>query len=107
MAGIIPGNVILKAYTEEPSYNHNTLITLRISVNELLQMHFKVVVRTFHVPNVSRPGDSLTDVLKAVSVLWLYDELGCCIFWLTDAIRLPYQRKPLITTISLACLQLR
>ena len=24
-------------------------------------------------------GDSLTDVLRVVSVLWLYDELGCCI----------------------------
>ena len=30
------------------SYNHNTLITLRTSVKESLQMHFKVAVRNFH-----------------------------------------------------------
>ena len=25
-------------------------------------------------------GESLTDVLRVVKVLWLYDELGCYIF---------------------------
>ena len=30
------------------SYNHNTLTTLRISVKESLQLHFKVAVRNFH-----------------------------------------------------------
>ena len=36
------------------SYNHNTLTTFRTSVKESLQMHFKVVVRTFHALNVTR-----------------------------------------------------
>ena len=36
------------------SYIHNTLTTLRTYVNESLQMHFKVAVRTFHAPNASR-----------------------------------------------------
>ena len=45
------------------SYNHSTLTTFRTSVNESLQMHFKVAVRTFHAPNL-QAGDSLTDVLR-------------------------------------------
>ena len=37
------------------SYNQNTLTTLRTSVNESLQMHFKVSAeRSFHVLNASR-----------------------------------------------------
>ena len=39
------------------------LTTFRTSVNESLQMHFKVAVRTFHAPNL-QAGDSLTDVLR-------------------------------------------
>ena len=39
------------------SYNHNTLTTLRSSVTEPLQMHFKVAVRNF-----IQAGDSLIDV---------------------------------------------
>ena len=42
------------------SYNHNTLTTLRTSVNESLQMHFKVAVRTCML--LMQAGDSLTDV---------------------------------------------
>ena len=42
------------------SYNHNTLTTLRTSVNESLQMHFKVAVRPFMLP--MQAGDSLTDI---------------------------------------------
>ena len=56
-----------KGQPPSSSYNHNTL--LRTSVNESLQMHF-----------LMEAGDSLTDVLRVVSVLWLYDELGCYIF---------------------------
>ena len=44
------------------SYNHNTVTTLRTSVNESLQMHFKVAVRTFHACFQMQAGDSLTDV---------------------------------------------
>ena len=36
------------------SYNRNTLTTLKTSVNESLQMHFKVAVKTFHALNASR-----------------------------------------------------
>ena len=35
-------------------YNHNTLTTLRTSVKESLQMHFKVAVRDFHALDASR-----------------------------------------------------
>ena len=50
------------------SYNHNMLMTLRTSVKESLQMHFKIAVRNLHALNA---GDSLTGVLRVVSVLWL------------------------------------
>ena len=43
-------------------YNHNTLTNL----NESLQMHFKFAVRNF-----IEAGDSLTDVLRVVSGLYL------------------------------------
>ena len=33
------------------SYNHNTLTTLRTSVKEPLQMHYKATVRNFHALN--------------------------------------------------------
>ena len=51
--------VTLVAYKLEGGYessscNHNTLTTLRTSVNESLQMHFKVTVRNFHVLNACR-----------------------------------------------------
>ena len=36
------------------SYNHNTLTSLITSVNESLQMYFKVAVRTLHARNASR-----------------------------------------------------
>ena len=51
------------------SYNHNTLTTLKTSVKESLQMHFKVAVRSLML--LMQKGDSLTDVLRVVSVLWL------------------------------------
>ena len=41
------------------SYNHNTLTTLRTSVKESLQMHFKVAVRNL---------DESTDVMRVFSV---------------------------------------
>ena len=47
------------------SYNHNTLTSLITSVNESLQMHFKVA------------GDSPTDILRVVSILCA--KLGSCI----------------------------
>ena len=43
-------------------YNHNTLTNLK----ESLQMHFKFAVRNF-----IEAGDSLTDVLRVVSGLYL------------------------------------
>ena len=50
-------------------------------VNESLQMHFKVAVRTFML--LMQAGDSLTDDLSVVGVLWLYDELDYYILgWL-------------------------
>ena len=58
-----------KGQPPRSSYNHNTLKTLITSVNESLQMHF-----------LMEAGDSLTNVLRVVSILWLYDELGCYIF---------------------------
>ena len=39
------------------------------AVQFILQMHFKVAVRNFHA--LMQAGDSLTDVLRVVSVLWL------------------------------------
>ena len=77
-----------KGQPPSSSCNHNTLKTFRTSVNESLQMHF-----------LMEAGDSLTNVLRVVSVLWLasspghsqilshsrgvlwlYVELGCYIF---------------------------
>ena len=43
-----------------------TLTTFRTSVRGPLQMHFKVTGR-----NLVQAGDSLTDVLRFVSVVWL------------------------------------
>ena len=44
---------------------------------KILQMHFKVAVRNFYV-FIVQAGDSLTDALRVVIVLWLKDELGSC-----------------------------
>ena len=49
-----------KASTLMHKYNHNTLTTLRTSVRESLQMHFKVAGRNFHA--FMQAGNSLTDI---------------------------------------------
>ena len=51
------------------SHNHNSLTTIRTSVKEPLQVHFKVAVKNSIL--LMQAGDSLTDVLRVVSVLWL------------------------------------
>ena len=45
---------------------------------------------------------SFIDVLRVVSVLWLQDELGSC---LLGCLMQLVSSKPLITTVSSACLQ--
>ena len=58
-------------YVQLPSssYNHNTLTTLRTSFCEL-QMHLKVIVRTFHAPNASRLFPHRCSEEEIVVTLW-------------------------------------
>ena len=53
----------------QPQFTDNPQNILRTSVKESLQMHFKVAVKNSLL--LMQEGDSLTDVLKVVSVLQL------------------------------------
>ena len=57
----------------QPLYTDN----FQNSYEKTLQMHFKVAERNFYV-FIVQAGDSLTDALRVVIVLWLKDELGSC-----------------------------
>ena len=85
-----PGDEATQGAAAGSSYNHNTMTTLKTSVNHSLQMHFKFAVRSFHALEM-QAGDS---VLKVVCVLWLQPH--------PDAISFQFQSKPLTTTSCLS-----
>ena len=55
------GRLIAERQLPSSSYNYNALTTLRTSVKESLQMHFKV----------ANEGITDLDVMRVFSVLWL------------------------------------
>ena len=60
-----------------PHMRQNVTDNFQNICEKTLQMHFKVAVRNFYA-FIVQAGDSLTDALRVVSVLWLQDELGSC-----------------------------
>ena len=61
------------------SYKHNTLITLRMFVHvSHYKRTSKLQLGAFMVS--MQAGNFLMYVLRVVSVLWLSDELGICLF---------------------------